>query len=204
VKALTITLTLVAAMSLSPAAFAQGFEITPFLGYRLGGSLTDYYSGSSYSLDDSESYGVFVNIDLDPFGEYQLELAWSRQDTTLDISGFPGNRSDVTVDYFQVGGLRFFSDDDTIRPYLVGSLGATHLSPDDSAIGSTTRFSLGLGGGIKIMPSEHIGLRLEARGLATFVSSYAAVGCGYPGCGVSWGGSVFWQGDFTAGLVVRF
>lgn len=203
-KTITPVIAIVLLLAAAPAAVAETFELTPFIGYRVGGSLTDYYSGASFSLDDSESYGLFLDFATDPFGEFQIELYWSHQETTLNIRGVPADSYDVKVDYLHVGGLRFLGDDDKVRPYLVGSLGATRLNPEDSSIGSTTRFSAGLGVGVKFMPSEHIGIRLEGRGLATFVSSYGAVGCGYPGCGVSWGGTVFWQGDFTAGIVIAF
>ena len=53
---------LVLAVVAAPAADAQRVELTPHIGYKLGGGLTDFYTGKDYDFDDSESYGLSGNF----------------------------------------------------------------------------------------------------------------------------------------------
>ena len=65
---------------------------------------------------------------------------------------------------------------------LVG-IGATHYSPGDpvtlpattplTSIDSATKFAWTLGGGVKVYPAEHVGLRLNARWTPTYIKSDA-------------------------------
>ena len=63
-------------------------------------------------------------------GDTQLDVSWSRQETERDVSGnYPRDTIDVTVDYWQAGGLKQWNEDESVRPFLIGSLGAAHFSP---------------------------------------------------------------------------
>jgi opacity protein-like surface antigen len=195
---------LLALLGASPLA-AQTLELTPHYGYRVGGGFDNFYTGESINLRDSESFGFSLNYDLDVLGETQLEFVWSQQETEVDVRGLLEQQLlDVDVDYFHVGALRHFGLDDDVRPFLVGTIGATHFSPKGEDISSDTRFSLAIGGGVKFMAGERVGIRLQARAFATYVDSSAAIGCGPGGCIFGFGGNVVWQGDFTAGVILRF
>jgi len=55
-------------------AFAQQVEVTPFFGYRMGGefqadAINPY---GDVEIDDSESYGLMVNIPLTPWSQIEL------------------------------------------------------------------------------------------------------------------------------------
>jgi hypothetical protein len=69
---------------------------------------------------------------------------------------------------------------------------------------SDTNFSLGIVGGVKLFLTKNIGLRLEARGFATQVSSDSAAFCNNGGCRIFYDGDFFWQVTANAGLVVAF
>ena len=58
------------------------------------------------------------------------------------------------------------------------------------------------GGGVKIFPSERIGIRLAGHLYSTILSSGSGFWCGTGGCGVGLSGWGFWQGDVQAGLTI--
>jgi hypothetical protein len=88
----------------------------------------------------------------------------------------------------------------------VGTLGATRFSPA-ARYDDETRFSLALGGGVKIPIGERVALRLEARGFLTFVDSDSEIFCVSAGgatCLVRTSGSSVVQYQALAGLSFRF
>lgn len=195
---------LLAACLLGPApAAAQEISLTPFAGFRLGGSMTDYYSGAEYDVSDDWTFGGIVDIGIP--GGRAIELLYSHQGTQLTAEGGytpTFNAVDLDVDLWQVGVMQDTPISPTVTGYGVGTLGATSFSlPDDSS----TRFSLGFGGGVKIFPTKNVGLRLDGRGYITFVDSDAAyVGSGGGGLTVAFAGDALFQAEFLAGVTFRF
>jgi hypothetical protein len=189
---------------MTAVATAGTVELSPFYGWRFGGDMVDYYYGDRYNLDDASAYGLAIDIELDPYDETWIEVRWSHQQTELNTTNPDVGRLDLGIDYFHIGGLKAFGDHgDNFVPYGVGTLGATHFNPD-AGFGSDTRFSFGLGGGVKLMFAKRVGVRLEGRVLGTYFPSSAAVICGgYPGgCSIGISGNMLWQGEVTAGLVI--
>ncbi len=181
-----------------------GVEVTPFAGLRFGGSFEDTNTGNQISLDESGSYGLVVDVDLEP--DKQIEIYLSRQSTTLSADGtFTGNPLfDLTVEYYHVGGLYLIDiQNERVRPFVSGTLGITRMNPQGDGLSTETRFSLAIGGGAKFFITDHLGLRLDARGIFTALSSSGAVFCS-GGCAISVQSSGFIQGELAAGLVMRF
>jgi hypothetical protein len=143
---------------------AQRLEITPFYGYRFGGEVEDPYSGEKLAFDAAPAYGLF--LDAGPKNsEVRVELLWSRQDSSFNISG---DRVDLTIDQIQIGGVTEFSQN-RLREYVSVLAGATHYSTADS--GSDTQFSLSFGVGAKYLLLRHVALRADLRGYCTVVDS---------------------------------
>ncbi|MCK5351520.1 hypothetical protein KAJ77_03025 [bacterium] len=191
-------------MLISPqAASAEGVQITPFLGYSVGGEFEDYFTGTKLSLSEDETYGFIISKDTAP--GTQAEFFYSYQPSSLSASGAftPGVEVDVDVEYFHIGGRQYLGEG-TAKPFVVGSLGATHFDPHSSRLESETRFSIGLGGGVELGASERIGIRLEGRGFATFFDSDGAVFCGPIGCTVAVASQVLWQFEVLAGVTFKF
>jgi opacity protein-like surface antigen len=186
-------------------ASAQNFEVAPFIGYRLGGSVKDLYTGQTHRLADSQSEGVTVSFPL-AGGPNYAELLYSHQGATVDVNSASGvKRAPLSVDYWMLGGVRDFSNQgDRARPFLASYLGMTHFSTSDGSIGSANRFSFAVGGGVKLDLSPHVGLRFDARGYLTFVSTSGGMFCGPYGCGASFTGSGFFQGEGTGSLLIKF
>ena len=192
------------AIGLSSPVFAgdDKIELTPFVGYRFGGGFENYYTGTKYSLDSAESYGF--TFDFPTSDETKVELMFSRQPTDLDVDGF-NNTDKITVDmtYYHVGAIYQPSDDEKVQPFVGVTIGATHMKPHYPDTSSETNFSMNFTGGVKFHFSEHVGIRLDGRILATFVNGNAAIFCG-GGCSFGYAGNAIWQGEATAGLILAF
>jgi hypothetical protein len=192
-----------------PVAMAQSSwdhraELTPFIGFRLGGSFEESASGSRLELNESASYGLIFDHDLD--GNAGVEFLFSRQSTDLlDKEGiFQGDTVfAIDVDYYHTGGL-YQWDGRRVRPFIAGSLGLTRMAPELAGLDTEYRFSLGLGGGVKLFASRHVGFRLEGRGFTTFMSSSGSIFCGGSGCLVEVQASAVFQFEVSAGLILAF
>lgn len=152
---------------LAAPAFAGDFEITPFVGYRVGGEsfVYDDYSSQSVDIDSSANFGLMFDIPV--IAGLRVELLGDYQSTDFSSyryygHGGPIDLGGIDVTYFQAGILYQWLDGRPVRPYVVHTLGLAHLDPELG--GSTDRFSLSLGGGVKIFPTEHVGFRFEGRG----------------------------------------
>ena len=109
-------------------------------------------------------------------------------------------RQHITVDHVQGGGLREFSSG-RVRPFLTGVLGLTRYAAEGD---SEIRFTTGAGGGVKLFPTSHFGVRLDSRLYATFVDADLRFLACTPGtCISSVNVDVVWQAEFSAGLIVR-
>jgi hypothetical protein len=166
---------------------AQGVEIAPVAGFRGGGAAFTTLAGDRLA-HDTPALGVIVDVPLD--GGLQVEAAFSHQ-----------HSDDLTTDHWQVGGLQEFLPG-RIRPFLTGVLGLTRYGVGGS---NEVRFLTGAGAGVKLLAGSRVGLRLDGRIFATFLDADGtALVCGGGPCFVHLHVDVAWQGEFTAGLVVRF
>jgi hypothetical protein len=199
----TPALTIAACLLGAPAvASAQTLEVTPFAGYRFGGDFFELVTGQRVDLDGAPSLGVTVDVPLS--NGFQIEGLFTHQHAHVLVpaSHFrPATRWQISVDHWQAGGLQEFGGG-RVRPFLTGTFGLTrYAAPDDSEI----RFAVGAGGGVKVFPSRHVGVRLDGRVFATFVDADVRLGVCSPGpCFVSFHADIVWQADFTAGVVLRF
>jgi len=180
---------------------AHATDVVPFVGLRFGGDVgTQPGNGvtgpTSVTIDSSVSYGGVIDIPFAP--PRSVEIYYSRQPTKLSGS----TAGDVTMSVFHLGLVDTLpSADQQLSWLLVGTVGATQLTARDS---SATRPSIGLGGGLEWMATEHIGVRGDLRALLTFSGSGGgAASCG-GGCSVSFHGSLVAQGEVSVGVVARF
>jgi len=192
------------------AAHAAGprFEVTPFAGYRMGGSFerpeTESSPARDVDLDDGGSWGVDLGLYRD--GSSFYELLYSSQSTSMDSSDPTLSRVDVQTDYYHFGGTLLFADEKWMVPYLSLTAGATRFSADD--YDSETKFSVSLGGGLRLPFSDHVAATLGVRGYLTFVDSDTSFLCvsgsEESGCLVRSSGSTYFQAEAQLGLTLRF
>jgi opacity protein-like surface antigen len=192
------------------SVFAQhGIEIAPFYGYQFSGSITTYQGKAN--IKNSDDYGVALNIPLPMRGGVELELLFLRADTRIEVLKYDygvvidRQTFDLSYEYYQLGSMK------TIRlpgkdvvPFGGLTLGASRYHPKSASRKDEWFFSATLGAGVKIYPSERVGLRLQGRLLLPFQWGSGSLWCGTGGCSIGVGTtSVFLSGDLTAGLIIR-
>ncbi len=189
-----------------PSAQAPpAWEVTPFVGYRTGGKLEAASTGESLRLDDEQSFALALNRRIDEGSQY--ELFYGTESTQLDPNPAVG-AVDVKIDYLHIGGTLVVNDEQRIKPYIVGGLGATRFRPQPVEARDSTNFSLSLGGGLRIPVSERFSVRLEARGFLTFVNTDSSFFCTSDelggACAVRADGNTFIQYEALAGAAFAF
>lgn len=179
------------------------FEITPFVGYRMGGDFDIQSSSQDANLDDHGSYAMAFDLRRDEVSQY--ELLYSRQESRLEPDS-PLAPLDVNVEYLHLGGTLGVNEELALRPYIVGTLGLTRFTLQSGT--DDTRFSFSLGGGVRVPVTPRFALRLEARGFVTLIDTDSSVFCAsgsFGGvCAIRARGSTFTQFELMAGAAFAF
>lgn len=199
-------------LAAAPPAWADAprFELTPFVGGRVGGGfdvVSPDETESSVDLGSGASFGVDLGLYRDRQSYYQL--SYSTQEAGIDSSDPLLDGIDVRIDYLQFGGTAFFpQDSDLYVPYLSLTIGATFMQPDDDEYDSETKFSGSIGGGFRFPLNENVGLNLGVRGYVTLLDSDTRLFCSSDAEGAAClfqsSGSTFFQAEAQLGLSVRF
>lgn len=185
------------------------FEFTSFLGYRTSMSfpVEPHVTGMNPRavLDASPSYGVSFGMRLHA-EEDLVEIRWARQDSYVRAEAITPQPPRQRVILDQVHGD--FSHEPLVedwapwaKPFVIASVGATHMSGDASI--NFTRFSFGIGGGIRFYAGRHFGIKIQAEWLPVFADPHVAFICG-SGCIVHVGGTLSSQGEVFVGPILQF
>lgn len=203
-----VIIVLVAASWASSAAIAADdsldFEITPFGGYRYGGTFDVQGGDDAYEFQDSSSFGLVLN--LREQAHTQWEVIYSQQSGSARLNSITVMQPPVDVDIqiLQIGGT-YQGTGDKIRGYVAATLGGTRF---DASSGDDTFFSGSIGLGVQIMPESRFGIRLEARAYATLTDSdtdlFCRTGPDLNICAIRVEGEMFNQVETFAGIVFRF
>jgi len=186
------------------------FDLTPLLGYRTGMSfgVEPHVSGTDPRVvfDANPSYGFAFGGHFNDEGEDVVEFRWTRQDSHIHAEGVQGIfiRRRLTLDQFHGDFTHEYIPDDWrswARPYVMASVGATRLSTGSG--NSSTHFSFGIGGGVKIFAGRHFGLRVQAEWLPLITTGNVAFACG-AGCVIHLRGDIANQAEFVVGPMFRF
>jgi opacity protein-like surface antigen len=183
-------------------------QITPFVGYRLGGTFTDKDTDEEFELKNSPSAGLVINFPSK--GNTEWEIYYSKQATEVGTSGFfPGDDTpDMDVQYLMLGGTYLFDRSNQALPYFVATVGLSHMDPGGIDTQSDTFFAFSAGGGWKYFPDKRVGLRLDGRFIGTFVNSNSSIFCqsgeSGSGCVINTSGEILYQFELQAGVVFRF
>ena len=215
-RAAIICLTLAAILVATPARAQyvqiQSFEVSPFIGARLGGTFQiqpDAAVPIEATLKDATSYGVSAGVRFDDFS--LVEFRWTRARSALRFGppfvSLGVAVGDVTLNQFHADFTREFVIPEVkgLRTFLTGSLGATHLG---AAQDGFTRFSFGFGSGLKQFIGSRFAIRAEATWLPILVEpSVGGFACGtlqFGGCLVVLNGELVSQFQLSIGPVVSF
>jgi hypothetical protein len=202
------TMTASLAAQNQPQSRPWSIDITPHVGYRTSMTFDTEPPVDGVTarivLDANPSYGVAFGVRF--ADENVAEFRWTREDTEMRVTGpavLPRQR--VLVDQFHFE----FTHEYVVRewpvwarPFIMGGLGWTRISSTE-ATNTFTRFSFGLGGGIKAFPSQHLGFKLQAQWLPLWVSPEVQAFCRV-GCVIHLTGQLVSQGEFAIGPVIRF
>lgn len=182
-------------------------DITPLFGYRTSMSFPTVQnglgSGPNLILTAKPSYGGAFGWRLNE--QDLIELRWTRQNADVQLEGFSSSHQKVVLDQFHGDFTHEYILDEWpvwARPYVMGSVGATRIGGSGGS--SFTRFSFGLGGGIKVYFNRHFGFRMQAEWLPLAVNpTVGAFVCG-GGCVVRLNATLVSQGEFVMGPLFRF
>jgi hypothetical protein len=179
------------------------FEITPFVGYRMAGDFDIDNSNQEADLQDHGSFALALSMRRDESSLY--ELLYARQESRLEDDS-PLAPLDVNVEYLHLGGTLDVNDELLLKPYIVGTLGVTRFTLESGS--DDTRFSVSLGGGVRVPVTPHFNLRFEARGFLTLIDTDSAIFCAsgsFGGvCAIRGKGSTFTQFELMAGAAFAF
>jgi hypothetical protein len=135
-----------------------------------------------------------------------LELSYTYFPTELEFDpyiGVGGTLTDLDVHYFQIGAHQELPYG-MVRPFIGFTLGATYFDPEVNAYDNETYFATVLLGGAKIVASESVGVRLQARLPYTWTGTGSTIFCGGGGCSYGFVGDGILQLDLSAGVFVMF
>jgi hypothetical protein len=192
------------ALALLHGARAEAGEVqlAPFAGFQFGGYLHSNVYPSAFSLKESPAFGATLDIPLDD--TWRLEAFFSRQSTELRSRSVAAPDFPQAIERYMVGVVEEFDSETRWRFFGVALLGATRFVPGLNGVDSELRFAGALSLGTKFLASQRIGLRLEGRLFYTVVEAGDVVFCDGSGTCLFRFGSGIWQGDLTAGVILRF
>jgi opacity protein-like surface antigen len=199
--------TLVVAILLSAMFFQANaqkkIEIFGLAGYQLNGDVT--VARGELSFDDGMSYGLGIDIPVERY--MSAEISWSMASSNVSLDEYLGSNvliSDLYIHTFQAGALVEPKKGQKVSPFGLFTLGATLFTPTEGNYDDEWRFSIALGGGVKIEMSDKVGLRLQGRLLIPMQFEGGSVYVGTGGAGVAIGAyTAFVQGDFSGGIYFR-
>jgi opacity protein-like surface antigen len=181
------------------------FELTPFVGYRWGGTIfadQTFIFGEDVNVAPSANFGVNFGIPLGDSG-FKLELMANRQSSELETeSGLfePENEvADIDVTYLHAGLQIPFAVSRNATPYAIVSGGLANFDPQIGGVSSENRFSASAGFGVKVPMSRNLSVRLEGRGYyAALEEQDECTFCDY------FYNEDFFQGEVNLGLTFSF
>jgi opacity protein-like surface antigen len=199
-----ITFLLIAFISIIITTQAQpAVTLLTFGSYSFSDKVTTS-NGYEGQIGDGFQYGGGLEFGLKE--TMAVELIYQRLDTKGYIQ-YPLSRDQgsVAVNYFMLGGTRYFPVNETISGFGTVDLGLGVLgSTDNSSDSNVEKFAWGLRGGVRIAPSEKVSLRLHAQLMSAVqaVGGGLYFGTGGAGAGVS-GYSTFYQFNLGGSLNYR-
>ncbi len=185
------------------------FDITPYGGYRWGGTIyadtTNLYH-HDVDIQSSANYGISFGIPISSSG-MKIELLVDRQDSKVGESElFPSNakQGDFSVTYYQAG-MRFpFAVSHSASPYFAFGLGIANLDPKVQGVSSSQEFSMSGAFGVHVPVNQNVGFRFELRGFWTPIDNGHNDYHGCYDCYYDYYYHNLSQGEATVGLQIKF
>jgi len=207
------------------APLAQAQDPRGEVSASAGWTFSDGVSGDPVRAGDGNVYDRLDPKDAFSWGlrlgylvnhEVEIGFLFNQQRSTLEAQGTATREigSMAIGNYHGYFAYNFGDVDASARPYLLGGLGFTHYAGIDFTdaqgssytIGGESRFSTTWGVGVKVMPAQNIGLRLEGRWTPTYIKSDAAGWWCDPfwGCYLVGNAQYSNQFELSGGITLRF
>jgi len=162
---------------------------------------------------DAFSWGARLGFNVTP--NVEVGFLFNQQSTKYELGGTSTvDLGDVSVyNYHGYFAYNFGESDASVRPYILGGLGATQYGSLSLTAGGTTRdlggetqFSTTWGAGVKLFPGKSFGIRLEGRWTPTYIKSDSeGWWCDpYWGCYVVADAQYSNQFELSGGITLRF
>lgn len=182
------------------SGMAQELEFTGYFGYMLNTDLKTYFG--DYKLDNNPNYGGVIGLGLAP--DLFAELTYNRQDTKVQYYYQNANKAlKMSTDYYHLGAQKAMGTGN-VKPFGAFSLGATrfHLKESYGYAYEYTEWALSfaLSLGTKILVSDKLGFRLQARMGVPMIFNELWVGTAASRESFL---IPVWQFDLSAGLILR-
>ncbi len=177
-KRSVLVISIVLLTAIATDAGAQRWEITPFGGYRWGGTLDDGIQPVEptvtidLTFDNAPNYGLILGFFVKP--NIEIEAFVDQQQTTLKAVRSVDNQEetlfDATITYYQLGLLMLLmSPDDPLQPFFSFSLGRAQIAPTDNSKSEGFN-AIGLALGVRYFFTDHIGIRGQSRMMSTVIT----------------------------------
>jgi len=181
---------------------AQYIEITPFVGYE---TIAKTATSMGYlCISDGMNFGGAISVGVGPESQFEFSYNHMNGELSLDKGDEIVKKTALNVDYYMFGAVIAREVGEVFYPFFSGSLGWAHYGTPEEGYGNYNCMAVNVAGGLKVMFSEWIGLRLQARLLLPlhYGGAYFSTGTDGTGYGVS-STCVMVQGDFTGGIIIR-
>jgi hypothetical protein len=144
-------------------ASAQRFEAAGLFGYTTAGSLEPVARElESYEIGGGFTWQGQFDWFLTP--HLGLEGSWAQREGPLRLTTSAGSGELFEIDVAQVLGsvvYQWGTEEAKLRPFVLGSLGATFFESED--IPRETKLAWAVGGGAKLYFHDRLGIKLQAK-----------------------------------------
>src|SRR5215213_7887456 len=137
---------------------AQSRELTPFIGWMEGGAVE--LDGEDTGIDGAFVGGLTLSFARGVSSQLDFTVAHTDSSAARRDPFEPPVTSDVTLDYFHLGGRYLFHPRERVDPYIGITAGGTRLAMRGS---NGLAFSASYGGGVDLRMTETVALRLDGR-----------------------------------------
>jgi outer membrane protein with beta-barrel domain len=204
-------------LTVSAPAFAQGWEITPFVGWKTGGNLELTSQTVLGEIHANDGFMGGIAIGIDPRPDFTFEARYHYMDSGIFVRPATGADVDVAnMVIHQIMGDFLFSKPgrtENTFPYFLIGLGANIFDPGSTngalgapvALRSQTKFTWSLGVGVKKFNQSGSGARLDIRYNPTYINStQTGYWCDpFYGCYTTADAHYFDQWEFSLGFVKK-
>lgn len=155
---------------LGAPAWAQSWEVSGLAAYTPSAGLDNQAPElSGLDIGGGFTWGLQIGRLFTP--RLGVEMLWTEQASALTVETDAGAADLFTMSIGHLHGdvvYHLGAADSRLRPFVFGGIGATLFNADD--LKSETKFSLGLGAGVKYFRWQTIGLRAHVRYTPTMLN----------------------------------